>query len=108
MALLFQPERQPTEYVHLLLNVGYRVTAEDFVLAEIAEVLRSPAGNTLKNVILQQQGKVPILSQICRSGIRKHLNYYHGGLGMVRTISELPLPRKLKEFLLLKEELRTT
>ena len=95
MSLLLQQKRLPIEAHHLLLNVGYRVTAQDFV---------SASGHKLGDVILQQQ-QVPLLMQICRTQIRKHLNYFHGGWELFETILHLPLPFKLMEFLLLKDEL---
>ena len=107
MSLLLQQGCLHTEALHLLLNVGYRLTADDFVLAETGKVLRYPAEKALRDAILQQQGKVPLLSQICRSRIRKHLSNCHGRCGLLRKVSQLPLPHTLMEFLSLKEELGT-
>ena len=108
MSLMLQHKGFSSEAIHLLLKVGYRFSAEDFVSSKTGKYSCSTLGHRLGDVILQQQGKVPLLSQISRTRIRKHLNYCHGGRGLLRTVSQLPLPPLLRDFLLLKEELGTT
>ena len=95
MTLLLQKERLHTESLHFLLKAGYQVTAKDFA---------SASGHTLGDVILQQQGKLPMLSQICCIQIRKHFgSYYDVWQGLLRALSLLPLPSTLMESLLLEE-----
>ena len=95
MSLLLHQELFPAESLHLLLKVGYRVTAKDFA---------SASGHRLGDVMLQQQGKVPMLSQICCIQIRKHFgNYYDVWQGLLRALSQLALPSTLMESLLLEE-----
>ena len=99
MSLLLQQNGLPTAAIHSLLYAGYQLTVQDFDLAETRIVSRSPAGKILRDAILQQQGEVPMLSTICRSRIRKHLYYCHGWFGMLKTVSQLPLPNQLMGFM---------
>ena len=108
MSLLLRHKGFSSEALHLLLKVGYRITTDDFVSSKTGKFSSSTPGHTLGDVILQQQGKVPLLSQISRTRIREHLNDCHGGRGLLRTVSQLPLPPLVREFMLLKEELETT
>lgn len=111
------PQQGIQEMMELLVQAGYNLhrtswtsstvqssTISKKTCLDLSQKLADSPEQFLSTWLDRRKLCIPSLAQLCRARIRKRLNYCNCGRSIVRSLTFLPIPALLMDFLSLRDE----